>query len=240
MKNKILLLIYVLIGLEILLVIFNYDEYTAYFSILFGNVKHLSFNIILILIIYLLFYNFKQKIQRAEKKASDKHNEALSDNITGVYNRAGLNEYGLAKWEDAKNNSLSFATIFIDVDKLKLFNDTYGHLVGDSVIKEVANALKNSIRLTSDIIIRYGGDEFLILLSDVKKPALKMLAKRIQSNIKAIQIDEINEEITLSIGIVLLEKIHADDKLEDIIHLADVNLYEVKNKGGNAYILCNK
>jgi len=234
-KNWILITTYFLIGLLMLLTVLKYNDFIEYLNIISGNISFILFNLIIILIIYLSFYNAGQKIHHAEKRANDKHIESLTDNMTGLYNKAGLNEYGVEKWEEAKKNNLSFAAIFIDIDKFKLFNDTYGHVVGDTIIKKVANVLKKSIRLHSDVAIRYGGDEFLILLSNIKKPALEELAKRIIKAIKDLKADGINNTVTLSIGIAFLEQIGLNDKLEDVIHFSDNTLYKAKNKGGNRY-----
>ncbi len=234
-QNKLLPLIYMWSILLLLLVIVNYKDFFDYINILASNTNYLLFNLIIIIIILLLLINARLKVNRAEQKASDKYTESLIDKMTKVYNKTGLYELGNDKWDIALREGWSFAAVFIDIDKFKTFNDTYGHMVGDLLITKVAEVLKKSVRLETDIVARYGGDEFVILLSNIDKNTLHILAKRIQRIIKELKIKEINEPLTLSIGINYMKKINENNNLDEIIHLSDEALYISKSKGGNQY-----
>ncbi|MGI6325133.1 MAG: GGDEF domain-containing protein [Bacilli bacterium] len=235
-KKRILpILIYFLIAALLILIVVNYEEFIAYLTIITDKTIYLWFNLLILFIALLITYNFINQIKQAERKASDKHRQSRTDSMTGVYNRIGLEEYGEEKWEMAKNENTSFAVIFIDIDKFKTFNDTYGHNVGDVIITKIAEALKKSVRLETDLVARYGGDEFVILLSNIDKNAIHVINKRIQKNVKEIKVDEINESLTLSMGIIYTDKIDDDNSLDNIIHLSDVALYKAKEKGGNQY-----
>lgn len=129
-------------------------------------------------------------------------------------------------------HSLS-AIIMIDLDGFKEVNDTYGHLMGDKVLKEIANILKNSIR-EEDFVIRYGGDEFLILLKDCDIKFCEQIISRIETKLEEVNL----YNIKISYGI---EEIRDRARLLDYIKKADEKMYKMKKKNKrkkqNAYIV---
>lgn len=145
----------------------------------------------------------------------------LYDPLTGLYNRA----YGDKRLEEAyldyKRIKESFSVIFIDVDSLKTINDTYGHPYGDFVLQQVAFCIKSVIR-QNDFAIRWGGDEFLILLRRVTYEDALKIAQRIEDKINEI----FKGELGISYGIeVSSEEI---ENYEDIIRRADIKMYTSK------------
>ncbi|WP_028950815.1 putative bifunctional diguanylate cyclase/phosphodiesterase [Sulfurihydrogenibium subterraneum] len=151
------------------------------------------------------------------------------DNLTGLYNRNYL--------EEIENKNLKdFVVIVADIDFFKKINDTYGHLVGDKILKTVAKNIKKNVR-ENDIVIRYGGEEFLILLQkerNLDNINYINVAERIRSSVENLKI-KINEDdyikTTLSIGVFLdTDKVKS---LQEAIKKADVALYKAKNKGRN-------
>jgi diguanylate cyclase (GGDEF)-like protein len=128
----------------------------------------------------------------------------------------------------------------IDMDYFKKVNDTYGHEAGDIVLKTLANILKNSVR-KSDIIIRYGGEEFLVILQNIKneKDALHV-AEKIRKNVEDTVIDIGSDKIkkTVSIGISIYPN-HCEKGWE-CIKAADIALYEAKRSGRNKKVLFEK
>ena len=166
---------------------------------------------------------------------SDKKVEFLAnyDPLTELYNRRILRKLE----QELKVSNRWNALLFLDIDKFKEINDTYGHDVGDKVLKFVADSIRKSIRKT-DVAVRYAGDEFVVFLTDIgssRKEALEKaisVARRILSRVSDYKQTEINRPVSLSIGIKVFKDI---EKLEEIISNADRIMYMAKEKGGNRY-----
>lgn len=154
-----------------------------------------------------------------------KCSKLLIDSVTGLYNR----NY----WQQINDGSIyhhlyskkDFSLIFIDIDNLKEINDTFGHLVGDKAIEIVGQAIKNSIR-KEDLGIRYGGDEFIILLFNQHKKAAKRVTERVRREIRKLAVEQ-GMNIQISAGIACTDCLV---DLEDMIKMADKNLYREKEK----------
>ena len=157
----------------------------------------------------------------------------VTDQLTGVYNRKKLNAL-LQKYE--RNGTPSdLGVVMMDIDYFKRYNDTYGHQAGDKVLKDVAGVLKESVR-KKDIVIRYGGEEFLILLNSIKKNAAEEICQKIHTNLKEKAIphiaSEVSEHVTMSMGLVV-QKEKNGMPLEKLIGSADECLYQSKEAGRN-------
>lgn len=161
---------------------------------------------------------------------------SLRDGMTGLYNRRFLEETIDKIMSLANRNKETYAVLMLDVDFFKMINDTYGHDAGHKVIVALAKILKNSIR-DSDLAIRYGGEEFLILLSNAMDDGVMKVANKIHSGFSALSFDFGSSEIvkkTLSIGIA---KFPTDgDTIWKCIKYADTALYEAKNSGRNKIV----
>lgn len=166
-----------------------------------------------------------------EQKLKDTYLMAIKDELTGLYNRYYLKDYLaklIEKLKRNKNNKLFL--IFIDLDNFKLINDTYGHNKGDNVLKEVAEILTANFR-KYDIISRYGGDEFIVLLESNEDPTKRINALR-------QNIEEIFKEFNLSFsyGISIfpddIENINmpTQEIIKLLIEIADKRMYEEKTK----------
>ncbi|HAA84672.1 MAG TPA: hypothetical protein DCE01_07825 [Thermodesulfobacterium commune] len=166
-----------------------------------------------------------------EQKLKDTYLMAIKDELTGLYNRYYLKDYLvklIEKLKRNKNNKLFL--IFIDLDNFKLINDTYGHNKGDNVLKEVAEILTANFR-KYDIISRYGGDEFIVLLESNEDPTKRINALR-------QNIEEIFKEFNLSFsyGISIfpddIENINmpTQEIIKLLIEIADKKMYEEKTK----------
>jgi len=155
---------------------------------------------------------------------------ANSDVLTGVANRLALEEYIAAL--EAKPEGLSeTCVIAIDIDNFKFVNDQYGHIVGDQVITMIADQLKRNVR-ASDLIVRYGGDEFLIVLENIQMEAAKAIAESIRLGViqENITIPSLAKEIQVSVSIGIA--IGANSWLE-LLEKADQSLLKAKAKGKN-------
>lgn len=158
------------------------------------------------------------------------------DTLTGLANRKKLLENSSDLLENEKEN---LAFFFIDLDKFKAINDTFGHEVGDIVLVEVAKRLKNNTK-HADIVSRIGGDEFIVIIRDLKCPssATKIAKKFVKSLCDAFIYNEEPLYIGASVGISLFPQ-HGTD-VDTLIKNADLAMYEVKKSGGKGYIVYNK
>lgn len=159
---------------------------------------------------------------------------SFTDSMTDLYNRKYL-DYYMSK-NKKKLLTRTLAVIIIDIDYFKKYNDNYGHIEGDRVIKEVANTLKESVR-KGDIAIRYGGEEMVLILPDVSSHNAEAIVQKIQTNLKNKNIEhkysEIDTRLTISIGIYATTFLNQD--IYDLINKADIALYNAKKAGRNRY-----
>lgn len=161
---------------------------------------------------------------------------AVIDHLTEVYNRRFLMIEGAKIEEAAARAGNASCILLVDVDYFKQINDTYGHLVGDRVLKHAASLLVACVR-NSDVAARYGGEEFVILATNCELARGKELAERIRSwFINSPYRDEVREiSITVSIGVAQSspQRTYGTNTLEDMIERADKALYRAKHRGRN-------
>jgi len=164
---------------------------------------------------------------------------ARNDQLTGMYNRKFLDEFVEVSIPQAFRANISYAVLMIDIDYFKMINDNYGHDVGDDAIRIVSNVIKNSIR-SSDIAIRYGGEEFLVLLYNCDDENILKIADNIRKNFSKEKISAKGETFskTLSIGCSLFPK--DSDSIWKCIKYADVSLYHAKESGRNKVVRFNE
>lgn len=160
---------------------------------------------------------------------------SLRDGATKLYNRRFLEEFIDKTSEQATRSHISYAILMIDIDYFKMVNDTYGHDSGDIVIKSLAEILQQSIR-KADLAIRYGGEEFLVLLYNTTPEGAIQVAEKIRTrfNEKKFQFGNDTIEKTLSIGIAHFPT--QADSIWKVIKFADLALYEGKHAGRNRVI----
>ena len=156
---------------------------------------------------------------------------ALKDPLTGVNNRVGMDSTLLREVELANRYGTPLSLIALDVDHFKGINDTYGHAAGDCVLKTIANAALSSIRST-DIIFRFGGEEFIILLSNTAEEGALCLAERIRQHIQMTKCvcNEAMIAATASLGVACLGK---GENIHSLFSRADQALYQAKAEGRN-------
>lgn len=167
-------------------------------------------------------------------------NLAYRDELSGLPNLRSLNAALETRMKSAAIEAKPFAVLFIDVDRFKELNDTYGHAAGDGVIKELATLLKKYIR-ESDTLFRYAGDEFVAVLSPCDLVTSKTVAERIRSAIAAhafIGLADQPIQLTVSIGIALYPE-HGDTQ-DHLLKTADQALYEAKKLTRNRVVLATK
>ncbi|AZR82827.1 diguanylate cyclase [Thiomicrospira sp. S5] len=161
-------------------------------------------------------------------------NEATKDYLTGLMNRKAFFEHAEKVWSLAKRNHEPLCMLMLDIDLFKEINDTYGHNSGDRVLKGLAELFEHECR-KEDLICRYGGEEFLILLESQPAKGAMEFANRIRQAVEVAEMDigeGVKIQITVSIGLVAVE---CDEipSMEEMISLADKLLYQAKTNGRN-------
>ena len=161
------------------------------------------------------------------------YNLAITDGLTGLY----IKRYFMDRLKDtslqAARYELTFSLIYADIDFFKRVNDTYGHVMGDKVIKKVAAIICHQARDNIDLVARIGGEEFAIILPETDQEGALAFAERIRRNVEAELAGSLglNQTITMSFGVSVFPQ---DGKLfEDMIQAADKALYKSKNNGRN-------
>lgn len=162
---------------------------------------------------------------------------AFRDGLTGLYNRKFLDEHATKLIPQAKRDETKIGVLMLDMDHFKAVNDEYGHDIGDKVLKELARILSETMR-ESDLVIRYGGEEFVVLLVGVKSEEDAItVAQKIGTKVRENEIDVYagnKLKKTVSIGLAMFP--HDGSSLESVMKNADIALYEAKNSGRDKVI----
>lgn len=163
-------------------------------------------------------------------------NLAFTDALTGLYNRRGLFEIGHIEFTRTRRLERPFSIIMIDIDHFKKINDRYGHPVGDQVLQFMASELGSTVRGT-DIVGRYGGEEFAILLSGSDGKGAMEMAERLRVAIEKMPFYVEENEIRITISLGIAEHNANNPSLETLVARADQALYVAKHKGRNQVAL---
>ncbi len=169
-----------------------------------------------------LLFSTRRHMRKLEETAS-------LDPLTGIGNRRRMEtrlQYALAEFQQHR---IRFGILFLDIDYFKRVNDTYGHEVGDRVLRMLANTLRKNIR-GDDAVARWGGEEFIVLLSNIDLDSLEAVAKKLCALIKAssITVNGSSLQVTVSIGGAL---VRYEDDAASLLRRADQNMYKSKLAG---------
>lgn len=160
---------------------------------------------------------------------------ALRDPMTGLHNRRFLEEYVSALVAGSQRRKSAFSVLMLDLDFFKQVNDTHGHEAGDKVIKTLADILQRNVR-TSDMAIRYGGEEFLLVLMDTGAEQALNVAEKIRSEVEATKIPLPGGMLQKTISIGVAEFPNDSDTFWQVVKFADVALYRAKSSGRNKVV----
>jgi diguanylate cyclase (GGDEF)-like protein len=165
------------------------------------------------------------------------HTKATHDHLTGLLNHAAILDHVEVEFERAKRKGLFFSIAMVDLDHFKKVNDKNGHLAGDRVLCEAAKRISRSVRVY-DAVGRYGGEEFMIVMPDCEKNAAVRVAERIRESMceKPCPLSGSIVPLTVSIGVASVHFKNLEPQLEDLIHTADLALYEAKKRGRNCVV----
>ncbi len=169
--------------------------------------------------------------EEARRKAEDASAKSMTDALTGLLNRYGLHGSLQRQLAEARRYDRPLSCLLLDIDHFKLVNDTYGHAAGDTALMQVARVLSEAVR-GSDVVCRYGGEEFLVLAPETKLEGASALAEKIRFNVAARLFGDGERvfPVTLSIGV---SQLHTSESGHDMIARADAALYLAKESGRN-------
>lgn len=174
-------------------------------------------------------------VTESKKKEIELSEKSYMDGLTKMYNRRYFDEISEKEWKNSIRENIPLSLLMIDVDYFKKFNDKYGHQEGDNCLKKVAESINKSLLRPTDSASRYGGEEFVVILSNTGEKGAREVAERIRKNILEQQIPHedslVNSHVTISIGIS--EKISKTDTIFECIKRADTALYQAKENGRN-------
>ncbi|MBE9226787.1 PAS domain S-box protein [Phormidium sp. LEGE 05292] len=165
---------------------------------------------------------------------------ACLDGLTQVANRRHFNEYLEREWRRMIREQNPIALILCDIDYFKLYNDTYGHLAGDSCLQQVADAIQRAVQRPADLVARYGGEEFAVILPNTNTEGALTVAEKIRTYVAALQIShqesQTSKYVTLSLGVAVTIPC-LEFSYQELIRRADLGLYEAKSQGRDRIIL---
>lgn len=162
---------------------------------------------------------------------------AIHDGLTGMYNRRGFDETRLVTMQKRFPTDAYLAAAIIDIDYFKKFNDLYGHMAGDEILRRVANSLKNCLRSSADMVFRVGGEEFILLFTIGSADALPHILDRIITGVCELGIPHKKSTfgyVTISAG-GMVERLDRLSSLEEAYRRADKALYVAKESGRNRW-----
>ncbi|WP_456407724.1 EAL domain-containing protein [Thiolapillus sp.] len=188
------------------------------------------------------FIGVKEDITQQRQNEAQILYQATYDLLTGLPNRTLLMDRLRQNLLGAKREHIDFALLFIDLDRFKVVNDLYGHVVGDALMKQVAKRLKTEVR-EADTVVRFGGDEFVVLLMGISSgDAAGMVARKIiEALSRPFELDERVVNIGASIGITLFpmdvdeDSMSGEEVIGALLSNADMAMYQAKAKGRNYY-----
>ncbi|BCD67415.1 GGDEF domain-containing protein [Nitratiruptor sp. YY09-18] len=178
---------------------------------------------------YKLYNKNQEKIDiPLPKKTNFQPKKDRNDVLTGALRKDAFNEIFGMKILEAKHLQSPLSLIIFDIDHFKQINDTYGHLVGDTVLQELSHIIKDNIR-SSEYFVRWGGEEFILLMPGTSLQNAAMVAEKLRRAIEAHDFDKVGK-VTCSFGVTALNE---KDTIKSFLERADAALYEAKNSGRN-------
>ncbi|ADC89576.1 diguanylate cyclase [Thermocrinis albus DSM 14484] len=170
-------------------------------------------------------------IEELKRRIQEVQTEANMDPLTGLFNRRSLERAVEDLWKEFKKDGRVFSLILLDMDNFKSVNDVFGHAVGDLVLKRVAQAIRSSLR-ARDIVGRWGGDEFMVLLPGTELEMARRIADRLSAVVGTLRIKVEGNELTVSLtpGVAQVSEHHTS--FMDLFKEADGQLYINKKKKG--------
>lgn len=189
---------------------------------------------VLLGIIYVLINKLMRHLTAIQQRIADM---AVTDELTGLYNRRYFYDQMASEFSRSKRHGHPLSFLLIDVDHFKVINDTYGHHVGDLVLRRLGNILSQSCRM-ADTVARYGGEEFVHMLPDTDEEGARLFAEKQRELVDGLEIlSEVGKKlrITISVGVASCtgEQLQSTNSPDQILTRADKALYRAKAEGRN-------
>ncbi len=225
MKNSLKYIISIIFFSLFVIILLKMSYITERKNLLIANTMGLCFSGIGIFYSYVIWNKIMKKYHLLMKNS-------MLDGMTGLYTHKFFMERLDGELGRAERHNENLTLLFLDLDKFKRINDTYGHLFGDMVIKDTSNIIKNNVR-THDVVARYGGEEYAVILVNSNKEECMKTVKRIRENVEnhIFTNNEESERMTISIGMAQYPE--DSNEAKGLIKFADEKMYEVKKLGGN-------
>ena len=188
----------------------------------------MAFHGVFVVLLYGLAH-VKEQLVEERTHVRDMTRLANTDALTGLANRRALQDMIDQRIADARRYGRPLSLLMLDLDLFKTINDRHGHPVGDAVLQETA-ALLTTVLRTSDLIGRWGGEEFVVIAPETDEVAAEQLAERCRAELEAHGFAQVPEGVTVSIGVA---SFRPDDVARDLVKRADDALYEAKRAGRN-------
>ncbi|WP_306224907.1 GGDEF domain-containing response regulator [Bosea beijingensis] len=152
------------------------------------------------------------------------------DGLTGLGNRRYFDEYLTAEWKRCQRTQSPLSVLMIDVDHFKRYNDAYGHLAGDDVLKQVARVIQDGSTRSTDLAARFGGEEFVVILTGVPQEGASHVAERLVQGVRDLNIAHGADRVTISVGVATAWP-DAEGDPARLVNAADLALFRAKNEG---------
>lgn len=184
-----------------------------------------------------LYVGYAKDITDQKNQTQELLEQARHDSLTQLYNNRTGKEL-IDRYLQAKDPYASCGMLVIDLDFFKNVNDRYGHLFGDKVLQEFARLLRTLFR-SSDILVRFGGDEFVVFLKDIPNTTLLQKTRQLSESVQQVKFWENDYRMTCSIGACFLPENTAGYSFDQLFENADWALYQAKQNGRNQYVFCD-
>lgn len=187
---------------------------------------------------------YRRRLEDSQRRLKRAHQNMVQlsrhDALTGLANRRHLDEALAHEWRRSARADRSLTALMIDVDHFKLYNDAFGHPAGDECLRKVADTLRARCRRPSDVVGRYGGEEFLVLLAGLDADRAVRMAETLREGVESLAIPHPSSpaarRVTISVGAACVHP-HAEGSPEELIRQADGALYQAKRAGRNRVIM---
>jgi diguanylate cyclase (GGDEF)-like protein len=168
----------------------------------------------------------------ANQARSNAESLARIDHLTGLYNRRAFYEIAGPLWSAALRSNRDISVILLDIDHFKMINDNYGHTFGDKVLESVASILRASAR-EADVVARWGGEEFILILPETNLEAAMTLAERLRASISTMRIDYEHKALSITASFGVVQRAGTCLSIDELTSRADKCLYQAKAEGRN-------
>ncbi|WP_228743573.1 diguanylate cyclase [Marinobacter sp. F4218] len=205
---------------------------TVYGILPYSQIGFYAVDIGMVLDAMLLALALADLVKRTQQARIAAERKAQVDHLTGLENRRGFLPVAESLWNLVKRNNRDICVAMIDIDHFKMINDQYGHATGDRILRKIAKVLDSS-RRQGDLLARWGGEEFVLLLPETDLPEACNVAERLRQNVEALTIREGADILQCTISVGVANRDSEEVSLDKTIVMADQALYQAKLEGRN-------